>query len=275
MIAHRFPPLFLVGAALAWAPVPVAAKPAKPRPAVAAWTGDSSAVRTFAFTKNATYSVVTAPGRVTDIALEPGETLGAVASGDTARWVIGDTTSGAGGDLRAHVLVKPVDAGLSTNLVITTNRRVYHLLLTSGGGAPVVAVSWTYPADALLALRPAPTGMARPIAASIGVSPDRLNFGYAISGDKPTWRPLRVFDDGRQTFIEFPASLASDQAPPLFVTGSDGSPELVNYRLIGRHYIVDRLFDAAELRLGTKKPQKVRIVRAQGAHDSARKEKGA
>lgn len=275
MIANRFPPLLLVGAAVALAPVSVAAKPAKSRPAVTARAAENTIVRTFAFTENATYSVVTAPGRVTDIALEPGETLGSVASGDTARWVIGDTTSGAGDDLRAHVLVKPVDAGLSTNLVITTNRRVYHLLLTSSGGAPTVAVSWSYPADALLALRPTATGAARAIAPSTGVSPDRLNFGYAIRGDKPTWRPLRVFDDGRQTYIEFPPSLASDQAPPLFVTGSDGAPELVNYRLIGRHYIVDRLFDAAELRLGTKKPQKVRIERSQGAHDPARKEKGA
>ena len=174
------------------------------------------------------------------------------------------------------MLVKPVDAGLSTNLVITTDRRVYHLLLTSGGGgAPAVAVSWSYPADALLALRPGTTGTPRPIVPSVGVSPDRLNFGYAIHGDKPSWRPLRVFDDGRQTFIEFPPSLAADQAPPLFVTGTDGSPELVNYRLIGRHYIVDRLFDVAELRLGTRKPQKVRIVRSQGAQKSVRKGKGA
>ena len=274
MIAYRFPPLLLVAAAVALAPLQATAKPAKSRPALPARTGEANTVRSFAYTENATYAVVTAPGRVTDIALEPGEILGAVASGDTARWVIGDTTSGAGDGLRAHVLVKPVEAGLSTNLVITTNRRVYHLLLSSGAASPAVAVSWTYPADALLALRPGTSAATRPIARSIGVSLDRLNFGYAIRGDKPSWRPLRVFDDGRQTYIEFPPTLAANQAPPLFLTGADGAPELVNYRLIGRHYVVDRLFEAAELRLGTRKPQVVRIRRSDKSGLSE-KEKGA
>ncbi len=84
------------------------------------------------------------------------------------------------------------------------------------------------------------------------------------SGDKPVWRPLRAFDDGRQTFIEFPPSLAQGEAPPLFLVGADKKAELVNYRISGRFYIVDRLFDTAELRLGLKKQQIVRIARTRG-----------
>lgn len=274
MTARCIPPLLIASAAIAVATQPSYARPPKSRPVVVSPNSEANAVRTFSYADNATYSVQTAPGRVTDIALEPGETLGAVASGDTARWVIGDTTSGAGDDLRVHVLVKPVDAGIATNLVITTNRRVYHLLLSSGG-SPTLAVSWTYPADALLALRPGTRASMRPITPSIGVSPDRLNFGYTIGGDKPRWRPVRVFDDGRQTYIEFPPALASDQAPPLFLTGPDGAPELVNYRLVGRHYVVDRLFDAAELRLGTRKPQVVRIRRSGAAKGLRKAEQGA
>ncbi|MDB5711676.1 MAG: P-type conjugative transfer protein TrbG, partial [Sphingomonas bacterium] len=78
---------------------------------------------------------------------------------------------------------------------------------------------------------------------------------------KPNWRPLRAFDDGRQTFIEFPPSLAVGEAPPLFVVGPKGDAQLVNYRVSGRFYVVDRLFDAAELRLGEKKQAIVRITR--------------
>lgn len=272
MTAKRFLSLWLAGTALVLGAQPALAKPAKARSAHVDRNAGTAAVRTFRFEENATYSVPTAPGRVTDIALEPGEALGAVASGDTARWVIGDTTSGAGGDLRAHVLVKPIEQGLSTNLVITTDRRVYHLLLSSGG-TPAVAVSWTYPADALLALRPTATSATRPIASTVALALDRLNFGYAIRGDKPAWRPVRVFDDGRQTYIEFPPSLAAGQAPPLFLTGPEGATELVNYRLVGRHYVVDRLFEAAELRLGTKKPQIVRIRRDANPDKSATLEK--
>src|SRR3546814_17232847 len=89
-----------------------------------------------------------APGRVTVIALEQGESLGAVGSGDTARWVIGDTSSGSGETRRAHVLIKPVAAGLSTNLVITTDRRVYHLTVTSAAKGAMSAVAWSYPQGA-------------------------------------------------------------------------------------------------------------------------------
>jgi type IV secretory pathway VirB9-like protein len=51
----------------------------------------------------------------------------------------------------------------------------------------------------------------------------------------------------------------------LFVLGETGDAQLVNYRVVGRFYIVDRLFAAAELRLGEKKQAIVRIVR--GAND--------
>lgn len=220
-----------------------------------------NAVQVQAFADGAIYHVLTAPDRVTDVALQPGETLVAVASGDTARWVIGDTTSGQGEDKRTHILVKPYSPGLVTNLVITTDRRSYHLALSSGANAAMSALSWTYPADEILALRRASSAVeaARPIAS--GLAAENLNFNYVISGDKPTWRPLRAFDDGNQTFIQLPASIVLDEAPPLFLVGENGEAELVNYRLSGRYYVVDRIFNAAELRLGTKNQQIVRIQR--------------
>lgn len=213
------------------------------------------------FADGTIYRVYTAPERVTDIALQPGEMLGAVASGDTVRWVIGDTTSGSGVDKRAHVLVKPYAAGLATNLVITTDRRTYHLALSSGNGAAMSSISWTYPQDALIARKQAREAAAgaEPVAAELDV--DQLHFNYVLSGDRPAWRPLRAFDDGRQTFVEFPASLAVGEAPPLFLVGPKGEAQLVNYRLRGRYYIVDRIFDVAELRLGTKLQDVVRITR--------------
>ena len=189
----------------------------------------------------------------------------AVASGDTARWVIGDTTSGSGDTRRTHILVKPFNAGLITNLVITTDRRTYHLRLASTARTPMAAISWTYPQDELLALRRQAevAQSATPVAAGLNV--DQLHFDYALSGDRPSWRPLRAFDDGQKTYIEFPSGLSQGEAPPLFVLGADGKAELANYRVRERYYIVDRLFDAAELRLGLKKQQVVRITRERRA----------
>jgi type IV secretion system protein TrbG len=228
--------------------------------------GFVNAVQVFPFSDGAIYQVYTAPGAVTDIALQVGESLVAVAAGDTVRWVIGDTTSGAGAEKRTHILVKPFASGLATNLVITSDRRTYHVQLTATSRTAMAALSWTYPADHLIALRRAAEQAAAAAPVSEGLTIDSLHFNYAISGDTPAWRPLRAFDDGRQTFVEFPASIGVGDAPPLFIVGPTGEAELVNYRVRGRFYVVDRIFEIAELRLGTRKQQVVRIARvADGA----------
>jgi type IV secretion system protein VirB9 len=220
-----------------------------------------NAVQVYPYGEGVLSRLFAAPERVSVISLQPGEAIVSVAAGDTARWTVGDTTSGTGESRRGHILVKPFAAGLSTNLVITTDRRAYHLQLDSTPGTAMAALSWTYPPDDTLAIRrhQVSAEAERPVSARHAV--ERLNFGYAVTGDRPAWRPLRAFDDGRQTFVEFPASIGVGEAPPLFVIGDRGEAQLVNYRMTGRFYVVDRLFDAAELRLGTKKQAVVRISR--------------
>jgi type IV secretion system protein TrbG len=220
-------------------------------------------VQVYPYAEGMLYHVYAAPERVTDIALQPGEALGAVASGDTVRWVIGDTSSGTGAEKRMHVLVKPFAMGLTTNLVITTDRRTYHITLASTAAA-MAAISWIYPQDAMIALKHVEGQAQTALTVATGLELEKLHFDYALSGDHPAWRPLRAFDDGRQTFIEFPASLAVGEAPPLFLVDGHGVAQLVNYRVLSRFYIVDRLFDFAELRLGTKHQDVVRIARAAG-----------
>lgn len=227
-----------------------------------------SAVQVYPWSEGALFQLFTAPGQISDIALQPGENLVAVAAGDTVRWIVGDTTSGAGETKRTHVLVKPSATGLSTNLVITTDRRSYHLELASTTRTAMAAVSWTYPADALLSLRGDPARATNSDRIP-GFDVAHLSFGYAITGSNEPWRPVRAFDDGRQTFIEFPPTLATSEAPPLFVIDPTGAATLVNYRVQGHFYVVDRLFDAAELRLGTRHQQIVRISRL-GTSDKRR-----
>lgn len=232
--------------------------------------GYLGAVQVYPYSEGAVYRVLTAPGQVTDIALQPGEMLGAVAAGDTVRWVIGDTASGSGEAKQTHVLVKPFSAGLTTNLIITTDRRTYHLALSSADRSAMVALSWTYPQDQLIALKAAEDRARAIQPVATGLSVDQLHFDYVISGDKPAWRPLRAFDDGRQTFIEFPASLGVGEAPPLFLVDAKGGASLVNYRVQGRYYVVDRIFETAELRLGLKRQDIVRITRT-GHADTRRR----
>lgn len=228
--------------------------------------GFLNAVQVYPFSAGALYQVYTAPGQVTSIMLQEGESLvgtGPVAAGDTVRWIIGDTESGTGASRRVHIIVKPTRPDLMTNMIINTDRRTYHLELRSTERTYMASVSWQYPQDALIALRRqnATAEAAAPVAQSLDVS--RLRFRYAIEGDSPPWRPLRAFDDGRQVFIEFPRGIGQGELPPLFVIGPEGQGQLVNYRVRQNYMIVDRLFAAAELRLGQRQ-QTVRIVRTDG-----------
>jgi P-type conjugative transfer protein TrbG len=162
-----------------------------------------------------------------------------------------------------HIIVKPTRPDLMTNMIINTDRRTYHLELRSTERTYMASVSWQYPQDTLIALRRQNTAAetAAPVAQTLDVS--RLRFRYIIEGDTPPWRPLRAFDDGRQVFIEFPRGIGQGELPPLFVIGPEGQGQLVNYRVRQNYMIVDRLFAAAELRLGQRQ-QTVRIVRTDG-----------
>ena len=224
--------------------------------------GYVNAMQVYPYSEGTLYRLYAAPERVTDIALQPGETVTAVAAGDTVRWTVGDTTSGSGETRRTHILVKPFSAGQRTNLIITTDRRAYHIQLESTARTAMAAISWTYPQDELIALRRQQETAEAAVPVASGLAVESLNFNYAISGDRPAWRPVRAFDDGRQTFIEFSPSIAVGEAPPLFVIGENGEAQLVNYRMSGRYYVVDRLFAAAELRLGERRQQIVRISRS-------------
>ena len=233
--------------------------------------GYINAIQVYPFSDGALYQVYASPGEITDVALESGEQLvgsGPVAAGDTVRWVIGDTESGTGASKQVHILVKPTRPDLVTNLIINTDRRTYHLELRSAEKTYMASVSWAYAGDQLIALRRqnALAEAAAPVAS--GVDIDALNFRYAIDGDSAAWRPLRAFDDGRQVFIEFPRGISRGEMPPLWVIGAEGGAELVNYRVQGNHMIVDRLFAAAELRLGGERQKKVRIVRTDGRPQS-------
>ena len=229
--------------------------------------GYINAVQVYPFASGALYQVYSAPGQVTDVALQEGEQLvgsGPVAAGDTVRWIIGDTESGTGAAKRTHILVKPTRPDLVTNLVINTDRRTYLLELRSAEKTYMASVSWQYPEDQLIALRRQNTSVeaATPIVTGVDIS--RLRFRYAIEGDNPPWRPVSAFDDGSKVYIEMPSGIAQGEAPPLFVIGPEGDGQLVNYRVRQNYYIVDRLFAAAELRIGGDHQQTVRISRTDG-----------
>jgi type IV secretion system protein TrbG len=271
--SHRARPVALTRRATPIAPVsnpvvgPAAIRAANAE-ALAPSRADSfvNAAQVFPYETGRVFEIWTAPLRITTISLEQGETITNKAAGDTERWMIGDTTSGAGATLQTHILVKPFKAGLATNMVVTTNRRVYFLLLRAAEAADAFnsAVTWKHPQPlpSSDAQNPnAPLAIAGPLGRTAAIETLNQNYRIKAGWRRPPWTPLSVSDDGRQTFITFPESLGSTEAPPLFVVSDSGEAQLVNWRKQGNVYVVDRLFEKAELRLGGTSPKVVRIER--------------
>lgn len=203
-------------------------------------------------------SLVCAVMQVTDIELEPGEAINSIHLGDAARWLVEPAITGEGVEVQ-HIVVKPMDVGLETSLMVTTNRRTYHLRLKSHKTQYMPRVSFIY-ADAVMARWEAQKSRqkeekTRRTMPESGEYLDNLDFSYRISGDGI--KPVRVYNDGLKTIIQMPANMS--EAPSLLVL-SDGEEILANYRLQGDRYIVDSLFDKAMLIAGVGSSQRKTVI---------------
>jgi type IV secretion system protein TrbG len=217
-----------------------------------------------------------APLRTTDIQLQTGETITDVALGDSERWMATPAASGDPRNAVPHVAVKPQIAGIETNLTIYTTRHIYHLLLAARGRA-LQEAEFYYPGELLTAMKEADEAAATAKNAAVdppaddnglmriaAVDPARLNFAYTVAGPDVPWKPVRAFDDGTHVFVQMPAGMQSSEAPALLINAGGGT-QMVNYRVKGNYYVVDRLFDDAIMVAGVGRAQdRVTIAYAGG-----------
>lgn len=209
-------------------------------------------------------SIVCAVLQVCDVALQPGEQVNSLHLGDTARWMVDPAITGSGPAEVQHLIIKPMDVGLETSLIVTTNRRAYHMRLRSHRTEYMPQVAFTYPGDALAKWDAIRTREARAQDATTipetGEYLGDLDFEYELSGEAP-WKPVRVYNDGRKTIIQMPDAMAQTEAPSLLVVRKDGGlfsdddTIVVNYRVQGDRYIVDMVFDKAILIAGVGRDQ--------------------
>jgi P-type conjugative transfer protein TrbG len=216
-------------------------------------------------------SIVCAVLQVCDVALQAGELVNSIHLGDTARWTVEPAITGAGPSETQHLIIKPMDVGLETSLVVTTNRRTYHFKLRSHRTQYMPQVAFTYPEDALAkwdAIRTRETQeRERKIIPQTGEYLGNLNFDYDLDGDA-AWMPVRVFNDGSKTILQMSKAMAQTEAPTLLVLRKEGGlftddeTVMVNYRVQGDRYIVDTVFDKAILIAGVGDSQdRVTITR--------------
>lgn len=211
-------------------------------------------------------TILASPMQVCDVELQKGEKVHEVVVGDSARWMVETGATGTGANETVHLFVKPVDAGLETSAVVTTDRRVYHLRLVSQRSGHTPYVGFTYSDQLKIELAEKRAAEAREKqwnstqidGESVDLS--NLNFAYTLKG-KASWKPERVYDDGKQTFIRLPEKAKTGEMPVLLVR--KGSKEvLVNYRVKDQAMVVDGLFDKISLILGVGSAQEeVTIIR--------------
>jgi len=224
-----------------------------------------------------------APMRTTDIQLQASETVTDIAIGDQERWMATPASSGDPHDPVPHIALKPQAPGIETNLTIYTTRHIYHLVLRSQGRA-MQEVEFYYPDELLTAMKDADANAAKAqqenaeetaidppsdaggsVVKVAAVDPSQLNFAYEISGPNVPWKPLRAFDDGSHVYIQISQGMKSSEAPALLIAAGGGT-QMVNYRLSGDYFVVDRLFDQALLVSGVGRQQdRVTIAYAGGS----------
>lgn len=215
------------------------------------------------------------PLSLTVVELEPGERITAAPmAGDSVRWNILPAVSGVEPNQIPMLVIKPIQAGLSTDLVISTDRRLYYLELVSTPDKYVARVAFSYP-DTVAAewkahqaredrerAATAADQSARAAASEPVVSIESLNTDYEFRGKDTALRPAWMGDNGSKTYIKMNPSTGPRELPVLMVRGAAGKDEIVNFRVVGDLYVVDRLIDDAYLAIGVgKHARRVELVR--------------
>ena len=207
------------------------------------------------------------PTRACDVEMEPGEKVKKVILGDSANWTWSGAESTERGKTVAHVIFQPRDSNLESNVILTTDRRTYHIKLYAPKveGAYLNRIGFYYPEDLVSSWADKMGEESAAIAKEDGlrimstsVSPDKLAFDYRVDGDTE-FKPLRVFNDGERVYMEMPDNLRLGENPVLMLIDEKGDAMAVNYRRQEDvetkkiHYVVDKLFSKAELRIGSEK----------------------
>lgn len=216
-------------------------------------------------------SIVCSPLYTCDLALQPGEVLtDNPRAGDRVRWKIEFALQGSGSARTTHITIKPIDAGLATNLLIYTSVRSYSIKLISTQTNWTPLTRFAYPDDqdqSWTKYQTATVGAAQRSAGTLAGSTSNIQF-YKVSGDNPEWRPLHAYTDGMKTYIQFPASMAYGEAPALLGLNDDGglfhspSERALRYRPNGTLWTVDGVEPRLELVQGVGNHQtKVELTR--------------
>lgn len=206
--------------------------------------------RTFVYNEGDMYRIYARQGFLTTILLQPGEELLFLGGGDTTRWGLEVSETGSKEGIRTVISLKPHQAGLKTNLVINTSKRQYQLFLQSAVHEYNPLIAFMYPREAKINYE---IQKKRDEEQLTSITTEDMYFDYKISPKKYKIAPAQIFDDGKKTFLVMKEEVKTSEAPVVYIEDPfTGEEALVNYRVKGSYYIIDRLFDKAVIKVGKK-----------------------
>lgn len=195
------------------------------------------------------------PFQETIISLQPGERFTSITSGDPQNLSYQVAVSGASTGVETQqVLVKPGLEHMSTNLVIATDKRIYNISIVVGASSKKITrnVGFWYPDDMTASINQKTEKQNQDM--NMEKSPllnlADANFNYKISGDDPSWTPVRVFDDGKRTWIEMPRGTDNKNLPSVLIQSDSGQDMKYNTSYYSPYMIIDGIFGQAKLIAG-------------------------
>lgn len=202
--------------------------------------------------------------RVCAVELEAGERVVKTYVGDGERWKVDVQLSQEGG-VKPLVVLKPTECAIETNLIVSTDRRIYDVLVKSrscanpGEGLKLgprrlrfeyggFSQAWNDKGQ------PPGTAKAQPDA----VKPQNLSFKYSWQGGWRGPKPKLVYDDGKRIYVRF--EKVPEKAPAIFRKGAEGL-EIVPFRLEGDVYVIEAMPEEFVLVSGPHEKRDRTVVR--------------
>ncbi|MCC6611681.1 MAG: P-type conjugative transfer protein VirB9 [Burkholderiales bacterium] len=186
------------------------------------------------------YKIVASYGFQTTIEFSEKETVETISIGDSIAWQV--VPAGH------RVFLKPQEQNAVTNMTVVTSLRPYYFELgakkNSNPASVTFLLRFTYPDASPTVLGVRSTSRPATVPAR---KPSDYNFNYTLTGSREI-APLRVFDDGEFTYMQFKALT---DLPAIFLVGKDKQESVVNYRVEGPYVVIERIANQFSLRHGS------------------------
>jgi len=212
----------------------------KPRPGSA-----DARVKTIVYNEHEVFSLNAHYGFSTAIEFSSRERIETISLGDSEAWQVMKPN-------RPNILfIKPLEENAQTNMTVLTSKRIYTFELSADEAGSYYSEDLTF---RLKFRYPAETDRQL---ANIGnfassydplshAEPTSLNFDYSYSGSKRL-RPVRAFDDGTFTYLQFNDF---EVMPAVFAVDETGHERLVNFNVEGKYLVIANIGRQFTLRDG-------------------------